>query len=358
MRILFLHDKYVENGGAERCISIKRDELEREKHKTFLFTSTEKEDLRIKDSKILRFRTNRFFGSYIQMIYVYFKLRKYIKKIQPDLIFIQNNHEFPYPFLKACKGYKTIQRVHDYGIICPTGWCVYKDNLEICDGKMGIKCLKHKCVSLPVFLSYFLKLQYIKRSRTVKEYLAPSKTLRNYMLNSGFKHVSFVRYPLEIEDGKENIKRERNLFIYIGGLYEHKGIHLLIEAFKELVKTKPSAKLEIIGLGPEEYSLKRIVRKYNLDANISFLGKVEHSRLYKYYKKAAAVIVPSIWIENSPYVVLESLHFKAPVIGSDIGGIKEQITDSKKGILFERNNKRDLISKILSKLNGKIENET
>ncbi len=121
---------------------------------------------------------------------------------------------------------------------------------------------------------------------------------------------------------------------------------MLIDSIKEVVKTTPSVRLKIIGSGFEEDKLKNRVKKYGLSKNVKFLGKIENRNLYKYYKEATATIVPSIWIENWPFVVMESLHFKTPVIGSNIGGIKEQITSEKKGVLFERNGKKDLIDKI------------
>lgn len=347
MKILFLHDKYVKDGGAERYIVSKRNIFEKEGNETFLFTTTKERDLKIKNSKILKSKENRIFGSYIQAFYIYSELKNYIKKIEPDLIYIQNNYEYPYSFLKACKKHRTIQRVHDYGIICPSRWVVYKDNLKLCSGKMGIKCVRHGCVSIPIFLSYYFKLKYIKNHPIIKKYFSPSKTLKKYMINNRFKNVEFDLYSFEIKEGKEKIKRKKNLFIYIGGLHKHKGVYLLVKAFKAVLKKAPSVKLEIIGEGPELKNLKKLVENYKLKSNISFLGKVDNRDLYKYYKKATTVVVPSIWIENYPYVVMEALHFKTLVIGSDAGGIKEQITSKKKGVLFKRNDKEDLIKKML-----------
>ncbi len=350
MKILFLHDVYVKNGGAERYIVSKRNIFEKQGNKTFLFSLTKEKNLKIKNSKIIKLKRNRILGSYLQAFYVYSELKKYIKKIKPDLIYIQNNYEYPYFFLKACKGYKTIQRIHDYGIICPSRWYVYKDNLKVCDGKIGVKCLRHMCVSLPIFLSYYFKLKYMKNHPTIKKYLSPSKTLKDYMINNGFKNVEFDPYSFEIKERKEKIKRRKNLFIYIGGLHKHKGVYLLVEAFKEVLEKVPSIKLEVIGEGSESENLKKLVKKYNLESNVSFLGKIDNEDLYKYYKKATAIVVPSIWLENYPYVVMEALHFNTPVIGSDAGGIKEQITNKKKGVLFKRNDKEGLTKKMLEML--------
>lgn len=344
-KILFLHEKYKKNGGAEKYIETERKRLEKNGDITFLFTLVEK-NIDIENSEVLNVKKNKLLGYSLEIIRVYLFLKKYINKIKPDLIYVQNVKEFPYSFLMACRGYKTTRMVHDFGIVCPTSTCVYKDSSKICNGKMGIKCLKHKCISPLLFLSYFIKLKYIKNSKITEEYLVPSKILKRYMLNNGFKNVKTIELPLEIFNGKEKIKKSKNTFIYVGGLKESKGIYLLIEAFKEIIKLYPFVRLEILGSGPEEKNVKDILNKYSLNNNIFLLGEIENEDMYKYFRGALALIVPSICMESCPYAVRESIFFNIPVIGSNAGGIKEQIDGSKKGILFIRNNKEDLINKM------------
>lgn len=346
MKVLFIHDKYSKEGGAEKFILLERKNLEKDGHQTFLFTLTEEKDLDINNSKIIPFKKKWTLGSYWLALKVFIELKKYIKEINPSLILINNNYEFPFSFLSSCRGYETIQWVHDYGIICPSRWCVYKDNLKICNGKIGIKCLKHKCISLPLFLSYYLKLKYIKKNKVVKTYFVPSIVLKNYMEANGFKNVKFKEYPF-ITTNRYRVKRKENSFLYIGGLYKHKGVYLLIDAFKEILKLNPNLKLKIIGTGPEEDTLKNISKKEIKNKNIIFLGKIENKKTEKYYKEATAIIVPSIWMENLSYVTREAISYNTEVIGSDAGGIKELIERYKGGTLFRRNDKEDLIKKIL-----------
>ena len=59
------------------------------------------------------------------------------------------------------------------------------------------------------------------------------------------------------------------------------------------------------------------------------------------------MVVPSIWKENFPLVVLEAMSHGLPVIASNIGGLSELVLHNKTGLLVIPNNIRDLEAKIL-----------
>lgn len=60
------------------------------------------------------------------------------------------------------------------------------------------------------------------------------------------------------------------------------------------------------------------------------------------YRKANVSVVPSIWYDNSPMVIYESLTNGTPVIGSSMGGIPELIEEGYNGFLFETGNVEEL----------------
>jgi glycosyltransferase involved in cell wall biosynthesis len=67
--------------------------------------------------------------------------------------------------------------------------------------------------------------------------------------------------------------------------------------------------------------------------NVSVLGHQPPSRMYALIAQASCVIVPSIWPENCPMIILEALRAGVPVVASDIGGIPELIEDGFTGVL-------------------------
>jgi glycosyltransferase involved in cell wall biosynthesis len=57
-----------------------------------------------------------------------------------------------------------------------------------------------------------------------------------------------------------------------------------------------------------------------------------------------AVLVPSIWWENSPLVIQEAIRNRRPVICSDIGGMAEKVRDGIDGYHFAAGNPIALVS--------------
>lgn len=64
---------------------------------------------------------------------------------------------------------------------------------------------------------------------------------------------------------------------------------------------------------------------------------------------ADLLVVPSVWAENAPLIVLESLASGTPVVASQLGGLPELLGEDSGGLLFEAGNHQAL-AKILTEL--------
>ncbi len=71
----------------------------------------------------------------------------------------------------------------------------------------------------------------------------------------------------------------------------------------------------------------------------------------KLLSKSKFVVVPSIWHENFPYVILQAFAAGKPVIGSDRGGIPELVIENEKGLLYNAENSFELSEKISALFN-------
>jgi glycosyltransferase involved in cell wall biosynthesis len=125
--------------------------------------------------------------------------------------------------------------------------------------------------------------------------------------------------------------------LYVGRISQEKGIETLLRAGKAL---KHDLTLKIVGSGP---LLDKLKTEY---PDAQFVGYKTGAALAAIVKRAAFIVVPSEWYENCSMSVLEAMAFGKPVIGSNIGGIPEQIEDNDTGILFERGNVDDLTEKL------------
>lgn len=82
--------------------------------------------------------------------------------------------------------------------------------------------------------------------------------------------------------------------------------------------------------------------------NVQVLGAQSRDRVAELIAASACVIVPSVWKENCPMIIIEALRAGVPIIASRVGGIPELIEDGVTGLLTSPGNAQELASKIRS----------
>jgi len=156
------------------------------------------------------------------------------------------------------------------------------------------------------------------------------------VLHSGIKMAE----KLEAYAEKNYIKpRNPLIFGFFGPVQPYKGVHILVEAFNKL--PLGSARLLINGTGPSHY-YQSLMRKAN--SYVEFKGSFDD--LAQMLSEFDVAVVPPIWQDNAPLVVLEALSAKKPIIGANIGGIPDFVQDGVNGLLFEAGNSSDLAEKM------------
>jgi len=137
-------------------------------------------------------------------------------------------------------------------------------------------------------------------------------------------------------------------FAFIGTIAWHKGLHILIDAFKKVKEKK--VKLKIYGEGDQTSDYIKSIYKLSKDDNrIEFCGRFMYEDLAKIMKNISVIIIPSVYKEIFPLVMETGFAFKKPVIASNIGGIPESVKDNINGFLFEVGNV-DQLSDILNRI--------
>lgn len=123
---------------------------------------------------------------------------------------------------------------------------------------------------------------------------------------------------------------------YLGQHAPHKGVHLLIEAFKRLDTSRRKCRLVLHGKAPDTSPYGReLLRRANHHPGILFAGPYPNSQVGRVLNDLDVLVVPSIWYENMPAVIAEALATQAPVVASRIGGIPELVRHNENGLLFE-----------------------
>lgn len=148
--------------------------------------------------------------------------------------------------------------------------------------------------------------------------------------------------PMGIDIKKfENQKimdRGQYKLLFVGRLVRNKGVKYLCEAFRLLSLKYNNMHLDIIGDGPERAMLEEYIHESKLEDIVTFVGWVQASELPKYYAKADVFVGPSIEDENGAkealgLVFAEASAMGLPVVGSDVGGIKDVVKNRVTGLL-------------------------
>ena len=101
----------------------------------------------------------------------------------------------------------------------------------------------------------------------------------------------------------------------------------------------------IVGDGPEESKLKRLVDKLNISDKVVFNGQVEYRDLAKYYSQADIFVRASL-SEGQGIAFLEAMASGVPVIGTPVGGIPDFLEDGRTGLFCEVSNPESIAQKI------------
>lgn len=232
--------------------------------------------------------------------------------------------------LKYGHGIK-LYTMHEYWLVCPTH-LLFKYNEGVCTKKSCIACgLVYK--RPPQWWRYFGLLK--NAVQHVDAFLSPSLFIKEIHHKMGFDApITHLPYFIPPEKSPSNTARineqqsEQPYFLFVGRLEKNKGLQTLIPIFQHYHK----APLLICGTGVYEEKLRKSAQGC---PNIKFLGYQSQSQLQHLYRKAVALIVPSIWYDVHPIVMSEALRQKTPIIVRNLGGMPEGVTESGGGLIYD-----------------------
>lgn len=132
----------------------------------------------------------------------------------------------------------------------------------------------------------------------------------------------------------------------IGRIVWEKGFDIMLDAFTQIIKMYPKARLIFAGDGPAKTDLIERSTETGISSAIDFLGWIHPDNVYELINTSTIVVIPSRWDEPFGLVALQAAHLSRPVIASRTGGLPEIIEDQETGLLFEKENTNDLVEKI------------
>ena len=172
--------------------------------------------------------------------------------------------------------------------------------------------------------------------------ITPSNHLKNVVKGWGVKEnsIKVIYNGTKLKNKPDPIGDQPNdysKFITVGRLAPWKNIDIIIEALSDYKKANQNFIFYIVGSGPEEIKLKKLVNDLDLENFVTFTGQLQKDDLNYYLQKSDIYIQASSY-EGLPHVILEAMSHNLSIISTPIGGTNEVIQDGKNGWVWELEN--------------------
>lgn len=367
MRILLVNKFHWNKGGSEKYYFELGKLLKEHCHEVAYFSMKNDKNVTTGDKEYFVDEIDLNTGSKLKAVNVIFSFANYKKMIyaiddfKPDLIHVNNfQRQLSSSIIKAAndRNIPVVFTAHDVQAICPAITMIDNDKnvCELCMNGKYFNCVKKSCnkVSKAKSLIGALEGYYYRNkkvySKGIDYIITPSEFYRTKFIEDGINpnHIEAIHNFIIASD--YNVETEIGDYaLYFGRLSKEKGINNLIKAF---AKCK-NGSLYIAGEGPEKDNIERFIKDNKLSKRVKLLGFLNKEQMTDTIRKARFIVVPSIWYENCPYSVMETLAIGKPVIGANIAGIPELVINNKNGYTY----KYDDINELSEKMNILFEDE-
>lgn len=298
-----------------------------------------------------------------------------LDEVRPDVVHVGHLNHLSTSLVHeaARRAIPVVYTLHDYWVMCPRGQFMQMHPAEgeplwaACDGQEDRKCAE-RCYAR--YLSgapdeYEEDLHHWegwvrRRMRHIREvvdlvdlFIAPARyLLSRYRDEFGMpaRKLVYLDYGFDRGrlEGRSRTPDEPFTFGYIGTHIPAKGIQHLIEAFGQV---RGDARLRIWGRhrGQDSDALHALANALAGDAarRIEWLPEYRNQNIVRdVFDRVDAIVVPSIWTENSPLVIHEAQQARVPVITADVGGMAEYVAHEVNGLLFKHRDPSSLAAQM------------
>jgi GT2 family glycosyltransferase/glycosyltransferase involved in cell wall biosynthesis len=323
-------------------------------------------------------------------------LEHVLRAVQPDVLHVHNllNLSMDLPSLARSRGIPTVATLHDFSLVCPSGGQrVHLADEHVCHEIDTARCAR--CFPESPFYRQMVFAQVAGRSggfgraatvgrallrrlpattrfieravsrsagpaisskgidrrldaargvfEAVDLFVAPSAALaadfERFGLPAAKLLVSDNGFPTLGHLSRSNGNGRLRLG-FVGTLAWHKGVHVLVQAARQLPQER--FELRIFGDVNTFPDYTAVLRAQAQGLSVHFMGAFDNTDAPAVYADIDVLVVPSLWPENSPVVIHEAFMAGVPVVGARVGGIPELVTHGVNGLLYEAYSPSDL----------------
>lgn len=290
------------------------------------------------------------------------ELIKVFLRIDPDIVHFHNIHEhFSYALLKKIRHLKPNIKMF---ITAHDGMSISYGKLSNIDEKIGVDKpakisfltnIKIAGFSWVPFRSFFIKkfLSYVDKvvvvSASLEKQLKYNGITKTFVIHNGLSSIDTSEsLPKRM---REILAKKKNWITFSGRVSRAKGVYNLIEAFKEI--KRKSSNIGLLIIGEETSGLKNAIQSNHLENDIYCTGWLDYKIARLLINGNDVCVVPSLYIDPFPTVVIEAAASKCPLVVSSFGGAKEVIINNKSGFIVNPYNINELAEKVFELIHNK-----
>ncbi len=347
MKIVVVHNSYQLPGGEDTVFANETRLLEEHGHKVVAYHRSNHELDSMSALQRLTMPKEMIHSGNSKR-----EIEKLLRDERPDLVHVHNTFMMISPAVyEACQelGIPVLQTLHNFRLLCP-GWNLSRQGkvCEECIDHNLLRSVWHGCYrnSRLMTASVALMLQVHRGKGTWNEsvdgYIALSEFSRRKFVDCGFPSAKLHVKPNFVQQDPGERSGPGKYALFVGRLSAEKGAGTLLAAWEKL---RPSMPLMIVGDGPERPSLEARAKASRL-SSVEFRGWVPSNEAHEAMKRAAFLVIPSVWYEGFPMIIAEAFACGTPVLCSKLGALEEIVSDYRTGLHFAAGDSVDLAEKI------------
>jgi glycosyltransferase involved in cell wall biosynthesis len=321
-------------GGAEVVMTRTAELLRAAGYDVRTFTAADLPDRRL---SVLRYLDNRVARR---------ALHKVLDTFRPAVVHLHNYYHLLSPGVlavlaeyKRATAARVVMTAHDYHLVCPNSggnWFRNGPRAIEADRVGSWRDLLFRRWDHRGWPYSFLKVaQHVwhyrlrDRRRVIDLVLCPSRFLQNLVTRVGLRTVH-VPLPNPPPGPPAGPRPTRLTITFAGRIEPEKGLIPFLRG----VRARFAGRIQIVGDGAERGRVEEFVKARGIADEVTFLGRRPHAETLRLIAESHVVLLPSLVLENYPLSLIEALAAGTNVLASDLGGMREIVTDSGVGYLF------------------------
>lgn len=350
MRILLIADWQAGRGGSEAYVAWLRDALADAGDEVRLLTSSAGTAGDGTADHVAYGTSRRSAQAVLQVVnpFAVARIRSALREFGPDVAFVSlfMYHLSP-AILHALGGVPVVLGIVDYKVICPVARKLLPDD-TLCDVRAGWICHRKGCVGLASWVRDRARYSLVRTGlERMDRIVACSRWVQRELARDGIPS-EWVTLPIPAPSpGFRRRPDAEPLFVYLGRLVHEKGVLGLLRAFVHVRTEFPSARLRLVGEGPQGVVVDRLTHDLGLADAVEQVGWLDPPSVEQELERAWALVAPSLYAEPLGLVALEAIVRGVPVIASDKGGFGETVEEGVSGLLFPNGDEGALAARML-----------